>query len=54
MSKIELHLGTSKLSLTETLKHEMTFKFNTNSIKIIIRLFIYALVISFLKQVSGI
>lgn len=36
MSKYELHLGMSKLSLTEILKHEMTFKF-----KEIIRLFVY-------------
>lgn len=31
MSKIELDLGTSKLSLTEILKPEMTFKFNENN-----------------------
>lgn len=37
MSKIELCLGISKLSLTEILKHEMSL----TSIKIIIRLFVY-------------
>lgn len=47
MSKYELHLGMSKLSLTEILKHEMTFKF-----KEIIRLFIYIFLISFLEHMK--